>query len=78
MPRTRPAYPAEYKAELVRLVREEGRTTSLALARRVRADGASRSRRGSPGPRSMAAPVRDSRADEKAELKRAPMQRCGC
>ncbi len=26
MPRTRPAYPAEYKAELVRLVREEGRT----------------------------------------------------
>lgn len=28
MPRTRPAYPAEYKAELVRLVREEGRTPS--------------------------------------------------
>ena len=26
MPRTRPAYPAQYKAELVRLVREEGRT----------------------------------------------------
>lgn len=31
MPRTRPAYPAEYKAELVRLVLEEGRTpTELA------------------------------------------------
>ena len=31
MPRTRAAYPAEYKAELVRLVREEGRTpTELA------------------------------------------------
>ena len=28
MPRKRPAYPAEYKAELVRLVREEGRTPS--------------------------------------------------
>ena len=28
MPRTRAAYPAEYKAELVRLVREEGRTPS--------------------------------------------------
>ena len=32
MPRTRPAYPAEYKAELVRLVRVEGRTPS-SLAR---------------------------------------------
>ena len=26
MPKSRPPYPAEYKAELVRLVREEGRT----------------------------------------------------
>ena len=26
MPRSRPPYPAEYRAELVRLVREEGRT----------------------------------------------------
>jgi transposase len=31
MPRSRPPYPAEYRAELVRLVREEGRTpTELA------------------------------------------------
>ena len=28
MARTRPPYPSEYKAELVRLVREEGRTPS--------------------------------------------------
>ena len=26
MPKSRPPYPAEYRAELVRLVREEGRT----------------------------------------------------
>ncbi len=31
MPKSRPPYPAEYRAELVRLVREEGRTpTELA------------------------------------------------
>jgi len=31
MPKSRPPYPAEYRAELVRLVREEGRTpTDLA------------------------------------------------
>ena len=28
MPKSRPPYPAEYRAELVRLVREEGRTPS--------------------------------------------------
>ena len=40
MPRTRPAYPAEYKAELVRLVREEGRTPSD-LAREFESTGQS-------------------------------------
>jgi transposase len=28
MPKSRPPYPAEYRAELVRLVREEGRSPS--------------------------------------------------
>mgnify|MGYP000105839863 FL=1 len=40
MPRTRAAYPAEYKAELVRLVREEGRTPA-SLAREFEPTGQS-------------------------------------
>ena len=68
MPRTRPAYPAEYKAELVRLVREEGRTPA-SLAKEFEPTG--------PSIASWVAQAeidagdRDGlTTDEKAELKR--------
>ena len=48
MPRTRPAYPAEYKAELVRLVREEGRTPA-SLAKEFEPTGQSICVVGRPG-----------------------------
>jgi len=68
MPRTRSAYPAEYKAELVRLVREEGRTPS-SLAREF--EPTSQSIASWVAQAEIDDGVRDGlTSDERAELKR--------
>ena len=68
MPRTRPAYPAQYKAELVRLVREEGRTPA-SLAKEFEPTGPSIASWVAQA--EIDASDRDGlTTDEKAELKR--------
>ena len=75
MPRTRPAYPAEYKAELVRLVREEGRTPSD-LAREFEPTGQSIASWVAQA--EIDGGARDGlTTDEKAELKRLRSEKCG-
>ena len=76
MPRTRPAYPAQYKAELVRLVPRGGPNTQPSLAKEFEPTGPSIASWVAQA--EIDASDRDGlTTDEKAELKTAPIRSCG-